>query len=453
MYEIGPLEYGFKSSPKKIICPKKINIEKNELVIIAGPSGSGKSTLLQLLKGIIPEFSSGVLSGTLLYKGHPLHGEYFETNLRDILFLFQNPFSQLVFPKACEEFFFSMENFNFTREEMDQRKEELKNYFDLDHLWDKKTTELSTGECQRLVLSSLLAIDPEVLLLDEPTAFLDPEARLSFYAWLTKMKGSRTIIIVDHHLDEILPFADKIIQVDAAGMISTVQSLPIESLTQMSFPQIEVGLKKEIELNVDKLFFHYADQDRLLEDITLNARASDIVVIKGKNGKGKSTLFKLMASLIKPLKGKVQLCINHKNIPVNRQYKEIGFIFQNPESHFFYDTIEEELKLKSTDTKMYELLDIFFKNIDYKRSPFLLSEGEKRRLSILMTVFHDKSLLFYDEPTFGQDKTSIAIIREIILYLKQRGMVQFIISHDEAFINSLDAREFELRNCHLVEIK
>lgn len=449
MYEIGPFKYTFKKNPhsqavpKKISCNDKIEILERELVIITGPSGGGKSTLLQLLKGIIPEFSNGNFEGKIHYKRNPLHGEFFQKNLQEILFLFQNPFSQLIYPRVSEEFFFSMENYNYSREQMEEQKEKLQNYFDLESLWNKKTSELSNGECQRLVLASLLAIDPQILLLDEPTAFLDPKARQDFYQWLLQHKGKRTIVLVDHHLDEIIPFADKIIHVSNLGEITLKKSLPeFEIEHNLVLPMSEVK-KSDVILKMSHISFHYPDQKKLLEDITLTARSGQIVVLKGKNGRGKSTLFKLMAGLLKPLTGNIQIIKNRESVPLKYHYKEIGFVFQNPESHFFYDTIKEELR-SFKDHHLRDFLKHFFKDIDLSRSPFLLSEGEKRRLSILMTVFHDKNIIFYDEPTFGQDKESIALIKSIIMQLKEVGKLQFIISHDDHFINSLGAEVYEL---------
>ncbi len=457
MYEIGPFKYTFKknlqsnSVAKSIYSTEKIEIRENELVVIAGPSGGGKSTLLQLLKGIIPEFSTGKLEGNLFYKGRPLHGEHFQKNLKEILFLFQNPFSQLIYPRASEEFFFSMENFNYTHEQMEEKKNELQKTFDLERLWDKRTTHLSNGECQRLVLASLLAIDPEVLLLDEPTAFLDPKGREDFYHWLKGIKGKRTIIIVDHHVEEVLPLADKILYVEKTGELSLKENFPPFESKEIPLLPMSLDQKRKLEFKVFHADFHFKGQKELLNNIQLSGRSGDVIVIRGKNGKGKSTLFKLMAGILKPLSGEIQLMKDGHDILPKKITKEIGFIFQNPESHFFYDTIEEELK-NFKDEHLKELLQLFFKDIDIKRSPFLLSEGEKRRLSILMTAFHQKNILFYDEPTFGQDQESIELIKALILQLKSMDKLQFIISHDDEFIKSLGAQIYELRDHSLVRI-
>jgi energy-coupling factor transport system ATP-binding protein len=459
MYEIGPFTYFFKkTNSKSIVCPQKIKITDGEFILITGPSGGGKSTFLQMLKGIIPEYGTGVFEGALIYNGHPLTGKFFQENLKKILFLFQNPFSQLIYPWASDEFYFSMENDNYTREQMDKKREELQNYFDLGSVWHKKTSTLSHGECQRLVLASLLAIGPEVLLLDEPTAFLDPEARSFFYQWLSTHKNGKTIILVDHHLKEIIQYIDRVIHVSADGEIS--ETFPIidksEKKREQSFSFLHEIMKPTfVELVMKNVSYHHAHQEKLLEDLSLSARSGDVIVIKGKNGQGKSTLFKIMAGLIRPNKGEVQIQKEGQSLVPKKRYKEMGFIFQNPETHFFYDTIKEELSEKLTkipEKKLEDLLIQFFKNIDVGRSPFLLSEGEKRRLSLLMTVFQNKNILFYDEPTFGQDSGSITVIRDLMLELKAMGKIQFIISHDEDFIKSLDAKVYLLKDCHLEKV-
>ena len=459
MYKIGPFQFTFKKNEhalrselpiKTFYCKEAITILDRELVLISSPSGAGKSTLLRLLKGIIPQYEGGEFNGTIFYNNCRLDGENFTKNLQKILFLFQNPFSQLIYPDVAEEFFFSMENFNFTHQKMDQKKEELNKIFNIDALWNKKTSELSNGECQRLVLSSLMAIDPDVLLLDEPTAFLDTEARNIFYQWLSKMKGTKTIILVDHHLADTLPLADKVLRINSDGEITLAEA----DISLLSYKKrnhtlvIDQFVKNEanIELKLAHLYFHFTNQKKLLEDITFTVLSGEVVVIKGRNGQGKSTLFKIIAGILKPIKGHIHLLKNNIEIPPKNHYKEIGFVFQNPESHFFYDTIREELGSFEKNAEFKMLLETFLSGIDLDRSPFLLSEGEKRRLSILMTVFLDKSIFLYDEPTFGQDQQSINDIAEMMRHLKSLGKIQIIISHDEHFNNVIADKIYSLES-------
>lgn len=412
-----------------------MTFDKNDTVAIIGPSGGGKSTFLKILKGIIPEYSSGELKGEILFNDKPLDGENFQINLQKILYLFQNPFSQLIYPSTEEEFLFSMENFKFSRDRMEKEKDHFEKLFGLKNIWGKKTSELSNGECQKLVLSSLLAIGPEVLLLDEPTAFLDQEARKEFYQYLNVIKKDRIVIIVDHHVEEVKPLINKVVYVDENGRISKGEFRPERPVA----PDLELGLNVENSqncLSVSHLHFSYQKESMLLVDINTIFRAGKIAAIKGKNGEGKSTFFKLISGILTPDRGEVELLIDGKKYKNKKLFPHVGFVFQNPETHFFFDTIEEELKqsFKAKNIDKDSLLKRFFHDIDLKKSPFLLSEGEKRRLSILMTVFLGKELILYDEPTFGQDRASIEEILGLMKELKKLGFIQVFISHDEYFI-------------------
>jgi energy-coupling factor transport system ATP-binding protein len=457
MYKINSLSYIFPTNDKsgkakKIFLEKPISFLQNELVAIVGPSGGGKTTFLKILKGIIPEYSSGELVADISFEDRPLTGINFEENLRKILYLFQNPFSQLIYPNPEEEFLFSMENFNFTNAEMNEQKEKFEKIFNLKNIWGKKNSELSNGECQKLVLASMLAINPKVLLLDEPTAFLDPAARKEFYALLEVLKKDRLVIIVDHHINEIKHMTSRVVEVSIDGIIkeqSTIESSRPSikksfDLSSLKFPTI-----KDLNLKISDVSFWYDPKNILLKSIDAEFFGGDVIALKGINGVGKSTFLKVIAGIVKPKTGTVSL-------GKGKVFPQTGFIFQNPETHFFYDTIEEELQqsfknLTSPELKE-ELLKRFFHDIDLKKSPFLLSEGEKRRLSILMTVFLGKGLLLYDEPTFGQDASSVDEISNLMKQLKGLGIIQIFISHDEDFISKTADRAYILEAGGLSEI-
>lgn len=461
MYKLHPFSYSFgiRSRTKNIFLEETLSFNKNELVAIVGPSGSGKSTLLKILKGIIPEYSSGELVGEITFHGKPLSGLNFQDNLKKILYLFQNPFSQLIYSTPEEEFLFSMENFNFTRDEMNASREKFEELFNLKNVWGKQNSQLSNGECQKLVLASLLAINPEVLLLDEPTAFLDPKARADFYHFLNAIRGDRLIIIVDHHIEEIKDIVSRVIEVSIDGKISTRADLNFSEacvLDSFSLDKIAIPRFSDLQLQMNNMTFSYEKKTPLLKNLNTQFKSGEIIAIKGKNGIGKSTLFKLLAGIMNPTSGNVTLELGKKKIVNKKIFSNVGFIFQNPESHFFYDTIKEELKqsfkhISSVELKE-EILKRFFYEIDLDKSPFLLSEGEKRRLSILMTVFLGKSLLLFDEPTFGQDQKSIKEISQLMRELKKLGLIQLFISHDDAFIKETADRVFLLESGSLNEI-
>ena len=460
MYNLSPFSFSYRAQneKRKIFSKNPIHLSAKETILITGPSGGGKSTFLQLLKGIIPQFVAGKLEGQLLFKGQPLHGSPFDENLKSIIYLFQNPFTQLIYPYADEEFFFSMENFNFSKEEMEKQKQEFETSFALEKIWGRKTQELSNGECQRLVLASLLAVKPEVILLDEPTAFLDPEGRREFYHYLPQIKKDRLLIMIDHHVNEVLPFVDRVFYVDSSGEISERSKNDLSDKIEKRIIEPDfVQSSADVALTVENVQFGYDKKNPLLKDVNAHFKGHEIIVIRGKNGVGKSTLFKLFAGILRPQKGKILLSLNGVNFTGKKLQDHCGFIFQNPETHFFFDTIAEELahglKKNITAEEKDKLLRTFFHQLDMNKSPFMLSEGEKRRLSILLTLFMGKSLFLYDEPTFGQDSQSKEMIKTLMKTIKKQGPLQIIISHDEEFIQDVADKIYSLEEGVLIESK
>ena len=441
MYSIGAFDYVFKGSgQKKIFSTNYFEINHGDFVLVTGPSGAGKSTLLQILKGIIPNYSSGDFSGEVLYRGTILSGENFSSNLSEILFLFQNPFSQLVYSAVPEEFFFTMENFSFSCNEMDQKKIQFLESFELKNIWNKKTHQLSNGECQKLVLSSLLAVEPKVLLLDEPTAFLDPWARENFYRWLSQIKGQYTIVMIDHHLSEVLPLVDYGIGVSLEGEIRRIEKKQIEFENKCKEKKPPLNLTQifaRSALEIRELNFSYPNQQALVQNISIELQSGKIAVIKGKNGAGKSTLFKLLAGFLEPKSGTIEFYENGKKLDRRKSLEHFAMIFQNPESHFFFDTIREELESIVSAFTYQGWLEYFFTSIDLDKSPHLLSEGEKRRLSFFLALLQNRNIILYDEPTFGLDFENKKLVIDTILSLKSLQAIQFIISHDEEFISGV----------------
>ena len=455
MYSIGPFEYSFKGEEnKKIFSIESFEINPGDFVLISGPSGAGKSSFLQMLKGIIPHYSSGKLKGEILYKKKLLSAESFKENLSEILFLFQNPFSQMIYSQVAEEFYFTMENFNYTQEEMRNQKSLFEESFDLNRIWNKKTNQLSNGESQKLVLSSLLAVGPKVLLLDEPTAFLDPAAREHFYHWLAQIKGKFTIVIVDHHIREVLQLFDFCVKIEESGEIKKVDKTHIQINSQSiskQTPKLSKLFCSSSSLQVKDLSFSYEKQAPLYENLNFELNSGKIAVLTGRNGEGKSTLLKLIAGFLKPQSGQLNYYQDNKLIDRKKSLSNFAMIFQNPESHFFFDTIKEELASVEKEKVYQDWIKYFFNSINLNKSPHLLSEGEKRRLSIFLSLMQQRSVILYDEPTFGLDSDNKDLVFRTILELKDLQTIQFIISHDNDLIETVADIVFELDKGIIVE--
>jgi energy-coupling factor transport system ATP-binding protein len=296
---------------------------------------------------------------------------------------------------------------------------------------------MSHGECQKLLLASLLALSPEVLLLDEPTAFLDPLERKRFYEILEILKKEHLVILIDHHVKEIISKIDILITVDEMGEIVLQKDIILPEsaiLPTYIMPQITKG--SAFDIHIDNLHFSYEKYFELINIKNEVIRSGEIVIIKGKNGTGKSTLLKLISGLLVAPKNSIIIKRDGNAITPKQFYKEVAYIFQDPESSFLFDTLKEELGGES----------FWFTAKELERSPYLFSEGEKRRISIFSALSQNKNILLYDEPTFGQDQKNIKMLTDIILNLKKMNKLQIIISHDEDFIEKVGDRILSLKD-------
>lgn len=473
MLTLGPFKYIFdKKSLRALSLNQEMTFYRGEKVAIVGPSGGGKTTLLKIIKGIIPTIEMRgefVTSGARLINDKNLGGENFNLQLQQLVYLFQNPYSQLIHTKTEEEFLLSMENFEFEKNKIEEIVEQFSNNLELELLWGKKTYQLSNGECQKLVLSSLVAVNPQVILLDEPTAFIDPESRKKIYdfIFLNPINKDKTVFLVDHYCEEIAHLVDRVVLVDHNGSIlelsrdvhgKFLSNKSLRSESKIAFNFNFLNHFQKMSLVASQINFSYQKNRVLLKNVDIAIRSGDILAIKGKNGAGKSTLIKILSGMLCPDSGSVKLTINEKIIYGKKLPDQIGFIFQNPENHFVYDTIREEVdqcekfQFENAKSNLKEILIAsLIPKVDLEKSPFLLSEGEKRRLTVLMTLLLGKKIIFYDEPTFGQDQEMIETMTSLILELKKYGFIQVIISHDDNFIKALSANTYELRDGKIYE--
>jgi energy-coupling factor transport system ATP-binding protein len=455
MYKLTPFKFSFiktkeNPNPKILFSKEVIEINKNGIYLVSGNSGSGKSTFLNLLKGIAPNFIYGKLEGEIKYNNLNLFEHGFEKLKTDIVYLFQNPFSQLIHQNLELEFAFTLENLNCSKEIYLEQKEKLTKYFELGDIWTRPSFNLSNGECQKLVLASLVAISPKVLLLDEPTAFLDLSSRAEFYKLLGELKKEHIIIIVDHHLEEISSFVDLIFHVSDEGELTKATSLIFPNFEKKKIGEIVSFEKNEdsIKINVDNLNFRYFGQVPLFINASFSAKQGDVVVIRAKNGMGKSTLLKILSNTEIPDKGSVSISINNLKLNKREIRKHLALVFQNSETNFFHDSLIQECKNVKVN-----LTNLFFAETELLRSPFLLSEGQKRRASILINLVPGKKIFFIDEPTFGQDVASKELIIELVNQLKVANYLQIIISHDDDFIKKVATKVYTIKDFTINETK
>ncbi|MCA1321245.1 energy-coupling factor ABC transporter ATP-binding protein [Bacillus tianshenii] len=423
-----------------------LSVKKGEKVLILGPSGSGKSTLLQVMSGLIP----GVLEVPMLAKETmtPISWGY----------VFQDPDSQFCMPYVDEELAFVLENLAVQREEMPERICQLLELVGLD-LEDMHTSigKLSGGMKQRLAIASVLAMEPEVLFLDEPTAMLDPEGTHQVWETIKGVDEEKTVIIVEHKVDHILDYVERIVVLDEEGCI--VADGPTSRILQNQIPLLkkygiwypgvweeyleereqacEIFSKASKQIPIITLddFTGYRGKEKKIEVEEKIIHSGEWVAIVGENGAGKSTLLESLMQLIKT-EGVYMLDGNSvKGIPSDR----VGFVFQNPEFQFVTTSVYEEIayalrlekrKEEEIESQVEGLLRRFQLEHLKTRHPYQLSMGQKRRLSVASAVIKQPDILLLDEPTFGQDSKNTFRMLEWLSEMKQAGVAIIMVTHD-----------------------
>ena len=453
-----------------------LDIAPGERVLVLGPSGSGKSTLMGGLAGLLGGAEEGEATGTLTVDGVAPADARGRVGL-----LMQDPEAQVVLARVGDDVAFGMENLGVPREEIWPRVADSLNAVGLDVPLHHSTTELSGGQKQRLALASILAMGPGLLLLDEPTANLDPSGVAEVRAAVETVveRTGATMVVVEHRVDVWAPLVDRVIVVaDSAiaadGPLSQVLEEQGEVLRErgMWLPgddvAAEVGPAPEVApassedapiARVTDLTIGYdkASPVRSGIDLTLERGVSTCIV--GANGAGKSTFALTLAGLLPPLGGTVEVETSDGTAGDPHEWSSkqllgrMSMVFQEPEYQFLAATVAEELAIGPRAAGMSEaeiapLVDEHLEALGLTKlaraNPMTLSGGEKRRLSVATALISAPELLILDEPTFGQDRgTWLGLVRLLRAAL-ERGVTLVSITHDPAFVAAMGQRVVDL---------
>ena len=441
LFKLQDFSFRYPFGDSQVRLPGEFSINSGDIMLLGGESGAGKSTLLYALKGFIPDTIFGKMSGEVFFRGRKLENLSVAERAR-IGFLFQNPSSQMIQRTVRQELAFGMENLCYTIDKIKQRIKEFSQQFEIENLLKRQISTLSGGEKQKVALLSILLMDPEVLLFDEPTAFLDPTSAKHFVDLFHKIAADKTIITVEHNLDYLKDHVNRSLFITRNGDVSEQNIDQIK--WKPDFSRIKQAAYGNKILTLDKVTFGY--DKPLLNGIDLEIHSGEIIAIIGSNGAGKSTLLKLISGLHKNYNGKIIYENNEiRSLKYQKYYRELSLLMQNPENHFIFDEAIKEVDNKSEILKLSNLAGF------EKRNPFTLSEGEKRRLSLAILWSLPSKLLLLDEPTFGQDAANKANLIQLISDMRQAGKSFLIVSHDLPFIQAVADKVYKLQDGKLQE--
>ena len=480
-FEIKNLSFSYATNPEKRVLDNiNLTIEHGEYITVCGKSGSGKSTLLRHLKTVLAP--AGERVGFIKFNGKELSDISTYEQASFIGFVMQNPDDQIVTDKVWHELSFGLENLGCDKSTIRLRVAEMASYFGIQNWFDKDTSDLSGGQKQLLNLASIMAMQPSVLILDEPTSQLDPIAAADFLNTVRKinLELGTTIIITEHRLEDILYASDRVVLMQEGKILACdephkigefLKSTENEMFAAMPTPvQVYHGIdkavtakhpcpltvregaefltsiigytdklipslekvediydekaaKKDAVISLSDVWFRYERQGKdILKGVDLNVPKGKLFAIVGGNGTGKSTMLKAICNVVKPYRGKVRVNGRCSMLP------------QDPASLFVKETVKDELFEMTHDI---ERIESVAKTCDiahlFESHPFDISGGEQQRVALAKVLLCEPEIILLDEPTKGLDNFFKIKFADILRQLTSTGVTIVMVSHDVEF--------------------
>lgn len=484
------LKYKYPNSDTFALDDVSFTIDKGQFIGIAGMNTAGKTTLCYALSGLIPHFFKGAYGGDVFIGGM----EVFTHDISDITakvgLVFENPFSQMTGAKftVYDEIAFGLESLGIPREEMHERIQESMRLLDIEALRDNNPFSLSGGQMQRVAIASVIAMKPDILILDEPTSQLDPQGSAEVFRVVENLsKEGMTIVMVEQKVEKLAAYADRIFLMHAGKLVdygtpaeifsrddlytfgvappiyTTVAKalhlgnketglypVSLDEMPAGSINSEDVQLIMEPivgndfpEINVTDLHFNYTNDRPILQGINVTFRGEPTAII-GQNGAGKTTFVKLLKALLKPSSGDIIINGNNiKNMTVAKLAGIIGLIFQNPNDQIFKNNVLDEVIFgplnigqspevaRANAEKMLDLVGLLDKAGE---NPYDLSLAERKMIAVASILAMDTDIVIFDEPTMGQDVRGKEKLKGIIRELYAQGKLVLCILHDMDFV-------------------
>jgi len=433
--EIRDLSVQFPGRERPALDDVSARISPGQTLAITGPSGCGKTTLLRTLAGFIPDMIHADVRGEIRIDDQLLTAIDLEQLSPAIGLVQQDPDAQVCTLRVHSEVAFGPQNLCLPPQEIETRVTQALGSLGIAHLTGRDTTSLSGGEKQRLAVASILAMRPSVILLDEPTAHLDPAGARDLFNLLRKLQQEVgcTLLIVEHRLPPLRTLEPQLWIMDSGHLVERnvarvhedVASLTRKVAVDRSVPTHDKT--SQGVLRVEHLSFGY--QERLLEDLTFTLTPGMILGVIGPNGAGKTTLLRLMAALERPTEGSI----------VRPDDMTAGMVFQHPHQQIFERTVRRDLEIEGPLDEEHLFASLASARLSGLADvpPQSLSLGEQRRLTVLAALRGVPDLLLLDEPFIGQDRDNVAWIVGQIRQARDRGAMICLVSHDIPMVDAL----------------
>lgn len=484
------VSFAYPNSKRRVIDQISFSMEEGEYVVVCGESGCGKTTLLRLSK---PELTpAGAFEGKIYYKNTLIDELDKETSALKIGFVQQNPDNQIVTDYVWHEMAFGLENMALPTQVIRRRVSEMASFFGMEDWFHKKTCELSGGQKQMLNLASIMAMNPELLILDEPTSMLDPLAARNLLQMIQRINRELgvAVMICEHRLEEVFQTADSILlmrkgevlwkdtpeniaahlqkdpessriyyglpgavrifgELQNQGIYPKKNNLPLSirdaraALRGLSVDEtyvtrkLENNKKKKYEhvISAKEVHFKYKkDGPEILKSLDLTLRRGELLALFGGNGAGKSTLLKNISGLCKPQRGRLKIM----------EGMRVAMLPQNPQALFQYDSVWEEFldsaQYAENDMSLQENARLMAEKLDLSEKldahPYDLSGGEMQRAAIGKLLLQKAEILLMDEPTKGLDAYLKKTFAKLTEQLKEQGISILMVTHDLDFAAS-----------------
>lgn len=477
MITLSHVTYTYPDQARPALADFSVELHTGEFLLVVGPSGAGKSTFLRSLDGLVPHFYGGQWSGAIDVMGrNPV--ALAPKGMADLVgFVFQDPEAQFVVDTVEDELAFAMENFALPQATMRKRVEEVLDQMGIAELRDRRVGTLSGGEKQRVAIAAVLALQPEVLVLDEPTSQLDPQAAEEVLVALRHLNEDLglTVILSEHRLERVAQYVDRILYLPALGAAPIIDE-PRAVLAQLPLvpPLVELGRElgwQPLPLTIKEARpfaraldaqlraarpangngsaagaeaiaardVHYAyGGHSALRGASLVVHGGEFVALMGRNGSGKSTLLKQMVGLLRPDEGRVVIAgLDTRHADMDQIIRHVGYVPQHPGALLFGETLAAELAFTRKSHGLppdpdgdRALLARLGLAALADRDPRDLSGGEQQRAALAAILVAEPQIILLDEPTRGLDYAQKRALADMLLGLKAEGKTIVMATHD-----------------------